>query len=311
MLGVVLAAGQGTRMAPLTPERHKALLPTFGVPQLAWVLASLARAGIEQAWVNAHQAPEQLAQVADAEAARRGMAVELSHERELALGTAGALRHLAAQLTEPFVVANADVACDAPLERLLAAHRSARAPATLLAIPVAEEADFYLDESWVGDLIDRREEIRAGHRYAGVGVFEPEVLRYIPDGPSGLYETVLTGLVNDGRGVAALEWEGYWLDIATPTDHLNANLDILSSRREPRLVSDVVGDSCSRWDVQAYVGAGASVADVDLRHAVVGDGAVVAPGSQLERCVVWDGATVPRGRYREAIVTRTQVVRLK
>ncbi|GAC1361388.1 MAG: NDP-sugar synthase [Actinomycetota bacterium] len=311
MLGVVLAAGKGTRMAPLTPERPKALVPTFDAPQLAWVLGALARAGVERAWVNAHADHERLARLVAEQAQLHGMTITLSHEKAAPLGTAGALKALAAALSEPFIVANADVACDMALPLLIEAHTSARAPATLTAIPVEDDADFFVDQSWVVDLIDRREEVRAGHRYGGIGVFEPEVLRYIPEGGSGLFETVMKGLIADRAGLAALEWAGYWMDIATPLDHLKANLDVLSGGRDPRITAQTVGEGWARWDVHAYVGAGAMVDNVDLRHAVVGKNAVIAANSFLERCVVWDGAKVPKGNYRESIITRTQVLPIK
>ena len=65
----------------------------------------------------------------------------------------------------------------------------------------------------------------------------------------------------------------------------------------------VAGEAWEQWDVMAFVGEGASVEDTDLRHCVVGKGATVAPGSRLERCVVWAGAHLPRGDYRDTIVT--------
>jgi mannose-1-phosphate guanylyltransferase/phosphomannomutase len=306
MLAVVLAAGRGSRMAPLSAEVPKALVPTLDTPQLDWVLASLRRAGVDRAVVNAH---------ADVEAVRRhvaqqaadGLGVDVSYEPELPLGTAGALRHLADRLTEAFLVANADIATDLPLERLLQAHASAKSAATALAIPVEDDADFALEQSWVFDLIDRREEVRSGHRYGGAAIFEPDVLSYIPEGESGLYETVFKGLIHDHKGFAALEWDGYWLDIGTPRDHLKANLDVLAGMRDPAIVADsvrgTVGDAVERWDVLGYVGGGATVDDVDLRHSVVGRGASVAPGSRLERCIVWAGAHLPRGDYRDTIVT--------
>ena len=303
MLAVVLAAGMGTRLAPLSAELPKALVPTLDTPQLAWVLAGLRRAGLERVWVNAHAGSEAIASVAAQEAARSEMTIGVSHEREAPLGTAGALKPIAGELTEAFVVANADIATDLAVERLIEAHQSARAAATVLAIPVEDEADFALEQSWVFDLIDRREEIRSGHRYGGLAIFEPEVLAYVPEGESGLYETVFKGLLRDHRGFAALEWDGYWLDIATPRDHLKANLDVLAGMRDPKLANEVTGEAWERWDVMAFVGEGTSVEDTDLRHCVVGKGATVAPGSRLERCVVWAGAHLPRGDYRDTIVT--------
>jgi len=284
MLAVVLAAGVGSRMAPLSAELPKALVPTLDAPQLAWVLAALRRTGLDRVWVNAHAGHEAVDRVA-------------------ALGTAGALKPIAGELTEAFLVANADIATDLVLQRLVEAHHSARAAATVLAIPVEDEADFALEQSWVFDLIDRREEVRSGHRYGGLAIFEPDVLSYVPEGESGLYETVFKGLVRDHKGFAALEWDGYWLDIATPRDHLKANLDVLAGMRDPKLATDAASEACERWDVMAFVGEGASVEDTDLRHCVVGKRATVAPGSRLERCVVWAGAHLPRGDYRDMIVT--------
>jgi len=311
VLAVVLAAGRGARMAPLTSALPKGLLPTLDAPHLSWVLASLARAGLRRVWVNAHDHHDLVAQVAAEQSGQRGMTVTVSHERQAPLGTAGALRALASELTEPFLVANADVATDLAVERLIEAHASARAPATVLAIPVADEADFVLEQSWVVDLIDRREELRSGHRYGGLAIFEPQVLEYVPPGESGLFETVMTGLVRDRKGLAALEWGGYWLDVGTPRDHLQANLDVLAGMRDPKTAADAVGEACQRWDVMAYVAPTATVDDVELRHAVVGRKATVAPGSRLERCVVWRGAHLPRGDYRDMIVTPTRMLPLE
>jgi NDP-sugar pyrophosphorylase family protein len=310
MLAVVLAAGMGTRMAPLSAELPKALVPTLDTPQLAWVLTGLRRAGLERVWVNAHAGHEAIERVAAQEAARCEMRISVSHEREAPLGTAGALKPIAGELTEAFVVANADIATDLAVERLIEAHRSARAAATVLAIPVEDEADFALEQSWVFDLIDRREEIRSGHRYGGLAIFEPEVLAYVPEGESGLYETVFKGLLRDHKGFAALEWDGYWFDIATPRDHLKANLDVLAGMRDPKLATDAVGEACERWDVLGFVGEGALADDVDLRHSVVGRRASVAPGSRLERCVVWAGTHLPRGDYRDTIFTPSRQLAL-
>src|SRR3989440_2546118 len=259
MLAVVLAAGKGSRMAPLNTELPKALVPTLDAPQLAWVLAELRRAGLDRVWVNAHDHSEAIDRLVAQEAARREMRISVSHEREVALGTAGALKPIAGELTEAFLVANADIATDLAVERLIEAHRSARSAATVLAIRVEDEADFALEQSWVFDLIDRREEIRSGHRYGGMAIFEPEVLSYVPEEASGLYETVFKGLVRDHKGFAALEWDGYWLDIGTPRDHLKGNLDVLAGMRDPKLVNEAASEAWQRCDVMAFFVAGVAV----------------------------------------------------
>lgn len=297
-------------MQPLSAQRAKPLVPTLDLPQLAWVLASVKWAGARFAWVNAHSHAEAIRQAA-VEAAR-GLDLELrmSFEPRGPIGTAGALRRLSYYLTERFLVANADVATDAPIGALVDAHEAAGAPATLLALPVERTADLVVESGRVAGLVDRRVHRRPGHRYGGIGVFEPGVLEYIPEGPSGLFETVLTGLLRDGAPIAAFEWSGYWLDVGTPEAHLAVNLDALSGALDHRGVPLLMLEAWEYWNAECFVGEEAQWEEAELRRAVVGRRARIAPGTSLERCVVWDGASVPEGEYRNAVVTPRGVVQL-
>lgn len=309
VIGVVLAAGRGKRMRPLTNERPKALLPTLDVPQLGWALARLGRAGVQRVWVNAHSQPEQIFRYAEGVAERLGMSLMGSREVEAPLGTAGALAKLSKSLTETFVVVNADVATDAPMGALVDAHTSAGSMATLLVVKTEDDADFALEEGWVIDLVDRSEQLRSGHRYAGIGVFEPEVLDFIPKGPSGVYETVFKRLAEREGTMATLEWHGYWLDVGTPSAHLTANLDALSGTLDTSVTDSLVRRP-NRRDEFGYAGERSRIDDVVMRHTVVGHDAEIAPGSRLERCVVWDSALISRGSYRDSILTGRQSVRI-
>jgi NDP-sugar pyrophosphorylase family protein len=201
MLGMVLAAGRGLRMAPLSRERPKPLIPTLDVPQISWVLANLARAGIGRVWVNAHLGLERFLAQAERDARRLGLDVAVSHEGEQPLGAGGALRRLTHQLDETFVLASADLACDLDVTDLIEAHRRAGAAATLLAVPTSEAADFIVEEGRVASLVDRRDISRPGHLYGNVGIFEPKTLSHIPEGVSGLFETVMMGLMRDRKSV--------------------------------------------------------------------------------------------------------------
>ncbi|MGH2703960.1 MAG: nucleotidyltransferase family protein [Actinomycetota bacterium] len=321
MLGVVLSAGRGTRMRPLSTERPKPLIPTLDIPLVSWALERLRLAGVDHAWVNAHEAAADVG----AEVGRRdrgGMRVSLLHERETPLGTAGTLRALRAQLTEPFLVVNVDVATNLTLERLVDAHRSGRGAGTLLGVATDEVPDLVVEEAWVAGLVDRHGEKGEmvaqmpgagevlhphGVIYGGVGVFEPEVLEWIPGGTSGLFETVFrTALVRD-RGLAVFEWDGYWVDVGSPRDHLRANLDALGGILEAAPVEGLLAER-QRWDALAFVAAEAEADGAELRHCIVGRGARVDAGARLERCVVWSGAAVGAGDYRDAVITPQRIV---
>jgi mannose-1-phosphate guanylyltransferase len=352
VLGVVLAAGKGKRMHPLSAERPKALLPTLDVPQLTWALAGLKAAGVRRAWVNARGASgartdeSDISREVERAAAALDLDVEVSLEPEEPLGTAGALGQLRSELDETFLLVNADVASSVPLGRLVEAHRASGAPATLAGIPTGDRADLVAEDGWVVQLVDRERRAGAGHIYAGIGVFEPAVLDYVPDGVSHLFDTVMSGLVRDAgvRGLSMFEWDGFWSDLADPAAYLRVNLEALRGALdgvvgEPgAAVREGVargpsegardgapkGSPCSmavglpdvsglwgpvqRWDGHAYVGPGAEVEDVELVQTVVGAGARVEPGTRLERCVVWDGAVVERGVYSSSVLTRRGVV---
>lgn len=242
MLGVVLAAGKGERMRPLSAERPKALLPTLDVPQLTWALARLKAAGVRRAWVNARGtdgAPgngsvasgdeASVPREAERAAAVLGLDVRVSFEPEEPLGTSGALDRLREEIDETFLLVNADVASSLPLERLVQAHRAAGAPATLVGIPTRDRADLVADEGWVVQLVDRGRRAGAGHVYAGIGIFEPSVLDHVPNGVSHLFDTVMLGLFRDAgsRGMALFEWDGFWSDLADPAAYLRVNLEAL------------------------------------------------------------------------------------
>jgi NDP-sugar pyrophosphorylase family protein len=295
-------------MDPLSDERPKALVPTLGLPQLDWALAGLRAIGVRRAWVNVRGEAGTIRAEAERVGALLDMEVRLSLEPEQPLGTSGALGKLAGELDETFVVVNADVACDLALGLLVEAHHSARGPATLVGIPTPNRADFVTEHGWVVELVDRHRRVGAGHVYAGIGIFEPSVLRYVPPGVSHLFDTVMCGLMRDGLGLALLEWTGYWSDIPDPPTHLRVNLEALAGALPALPVTAALHGAPERWDRLAYVGEGARAERADLHHAVVGAGADVAAGARLERCVVWDGAVVPEGVYEDVVITPRQVV---
>lgn len=307
MLGVALAAGEGKRMRPLSKERPKPLIPTLDVPQLCWTLARLSQVQPSTVWVNSHYFPEQIETVVSEVADVMTIQIRTSFEEEEALGTAGALKKLQEELNETFVVTSSDIATDFPIQRLIDAHESSGASATLLAIPSEDSADFLIEEGWVGDLVDRQTTVRAGHMFGNVAVFEPDVLSLISEGPSGMYESIFTALMNADRGIATVEWDGYWFSVTSPQDHLNINLEALSGVLTSDLVRPFNAKALTH-EALVHVGEGATVDDVEMRHTVVGRGSTVAPGTVLERCVVWSGSQVRKGVYRDAVITPSQVV---
>lgn len=135
MKAMILAAGLGTRLRPLTDTRPKALVEVQGRPMLAWVLARLVRHGFTDIVVNAYHLADQIEAFADAYQDRYGhTGVRITVSRETCLlGTGGGVQQAAWFFDDgqPFLVHNADVLTDLDLSRLMDAHRNSDALATL------------------------------------------------------------------------------------------------------------------------------------------------------------------------------------
>jgi NDP-sugar pyrophosphorylase family protein len=135
MKALILAAGVGSRLKPLTDAIPKALIPIAGVPILERVLIRLQAAGVKSFVVNAHHHAQAVADFCADLARRRGVPVSVSREDDLLLDTGGAIKKASALLKgrEPFFVHNADVLTDLDLGAMRAAHKDSGALATLAA----------------------------------------------------------------------------------------------------------------------------------------------------------------------------------
>lgn len=290
---IVLAAGQGTRLRPLTEELPKALVWLGDRPQIDGILAALASAGFDCAVVNTHH----LAGCFDAAwQGAQPLEVALSHERAL-LGTGGALAHARALLGPGDVLVwNADIAAAPDIGALLSAHASDTAQATLLTGPrrPARHGSLGLDAG--GAVVRIRSHDQGGEvasaDYAGIAVLG-EGLRARLSAPSCLVDAGLIPALRDGERVATRALDSGFADLGTPSDYLRANLRWLSDRMLP-----------------SFVHATASVrAAVMVDNAIVARSASVDGQGRLENVVVWPGAKATAPLFG-AVVTPRGVLKL-
>ncbi len=260
---VVLAAGAGSRLRPLTAARPKALCPVGGVPLVDQALER-ARAVTPAVAVNVHAGREQM--VARLE---REPDVHVSIEAEGALGTAGALGALRPWIDgRPALVQNADAWCDADLTGFVDTWdgRSVR-------LLLAGDAGFHPRAKVVASLLPW------------------SVVRLLDAVPTGLYETCWRGAHERGE-LEAVAHRGTFVDCGTVADYLRANLGEVARRTEAgpaehRSIIDPDAVVTGRA-VQSVVGAGAAVLGCVTRS-VVWDGCEVAPGEHLVDAVRFDG----------------------
>ncbi|MGM0552216.1 MAG: N-acetylmuramate alpha-1-phosphate uridylyltransferase MurU [Pseudomonadota bacterium] len=228
MRAMILAAGRGERMRPLTDTCPKPLLEVGGRPLIEYTLERLACAGYERAVINlAHLGGQIRARLGDH---YHGLTIDYSPEPPGALETAGGIRHALPLLGEdPFLVVNGDVWCDHPLTPPphLAETAGALAHLVLVANPAHHsEGDFGLSDGHVC------EDTGVRHTFAGIGWYVPALFRDLAPGPRPLAPILREAI--RARRVTGEYHAGVWHDIGTP-ERLNA-LDAVLHTQDQGLI---------------------------------------------------------------------------
>lgn len=267
---MVLAAGLGTRLRPLTLELPKPLVWVGDRPVIAHITARLAAAGIEDIVINAHHRADAFTEAALARVPGR---LSVVTEVEI-LGTGGGVANAAPLLGDGDVVVwNGDILAPLDVTALLASHRGG---ATIAVAPRAKgEGTVGVGER--GQVVRLRgerfgDEV-AGGDFFGIYVLGGEVRRTLPARGCLLGDGLLPWL-RGGREVRTFRAALTWDDIGSVEAYLRANRRWLAAEGR-----------------RSFAGEGAVIGPcVELIDSVVGAGAIVTGAGRLEGCVVWPGA---------------------
>jgi NDP-sugar pyrophosphorylase family protein len=225
MRAMVLAAGLGTRLRPLTIDRPKPLVEVAGRPLIAYNLLLLRRYGILDVVINLHHQGEAL-RAALGDGSRFGVRILYSPEEPL-LDTGGAIKNAEALLAEDdFLVLNGDTIIDLPLDRLIAAHRKRAATATLVLRQDPEQARYGVieidAEERIRRFLGRPETVAApltAYMFAGIHVLSPRVFRYMPElGAFSITRETYPAMLMADEPLYGLPFAGFWCVIDTAED---------------------------------------------------------------------------------------------
>lgn len=290
MRAMILAAGLGTRLRPLTERTPKPALPVVDVPNIVRTISHLRRSGVTEIVVNLHHRADALRALLG-DGSSHGVAVAYSEERPEILGTGGGIRRALPLLGDgTFLVLNGDALFAPDLAGAIEAHGRGGALATMVVREDPEAGSFGAVETDRDGRVRRL--IGAGpehgdlspHMFTGVHVLEPEIGPLLPESGCIVRETYVP-LVRRGAALGAFVDRGTFCDLGTPGRYLAANVALASGR------SRLEGFDPPAAGV--YVGPGAALGDGCslLDGTVVERGGRVAPGVTLARCLVMSGAT--------------------
>lgn len=311
---MIMAAGKGTRLRPLTDLLPKPMVPVVNRPALYHTLQLLHRHGLREAVINLHHMPEAITDYLG-DGSWLGMQISYSFEPEL-LGTAGGVMNNADFLGgDTFLVMSGDALTDIDLTGLVAAHRRRTSIATLA---VKEVSDPSLYGVVVADDDDRvvgfqekppLEEARSRMCNCGIYVFEPDIFSHILPGQFDDFgRRVFPDLLKEHIPFHIESVSGYWSDVGNLGEYIRGNSDALERlveveipghevRPDVWVEAEALVAPTARVEPPVAIGKGAVVGEdvVVEGPAVIGAGSVLEAGSHVARSLLLPGSHLSAG----------------
>ena len=308
MKAMILAAGFGTRLFPLTIDRTKPAIPFLGKPLVGYVAEYIARFGFKDVIVNLHHQPDSVRQ-ALGNGEEFGVHITYTVEEPNILGTAGALDNARRLLEEDaFLIVNGKIITDIDISAALETHRRSGALATMVLKPNRKRERFTMVETSDGyvtgfgdmarpltedEIRDTEHEIVSPLMFTGIHILEPRVFEYIPRGVySDIVPQVYRPALEKGDKIAAHVTDGNWYELSTIPRYLDISLAMMDG-------TDVItGENCSLSP------------EATIRDSVIWDDVEIGSDVNLYRTIIADGVIVPSGeQFENAAIVRAEMVR--
>ena len=304
MRAMIMAAGLGTRLMPLTGSLPKPMVPIAGRPALGHILDLLRRHGVTEVVINLHHFPDTIRGYFG-DGSQMGMSIRWAYEEEL-LGTAGGVKNNQAFLEGgAFLVMSGDSLTDIDLDQLIASHRSTGGIATLVTKQVEDTSQYGVvvvdDQRRILGFQEKPapEDALSDLCNCGIYLFEPAIFDYIPaDTFYDFGKQVFNDLLAKGVPFHTHPTPEYWSDVGSLEDYRQGNFDALSGKvrieRPGRVLPSQHEDSgaTERGDVRVGEGVVIESGARLVGPVIVGDGCSIAAGAVIEGPVVLGEGTV-------------------
>lgn len=314
MRALILAAGYGTRLEPLTLAVPKPMVPIVNLPTMQHNIELLKKFGFRNITANIHYHPEQIENYfSDGDAF--GVNLTYSFEEEL-LGTAGGVKRMAQKVSGvdgTFLVLSSNALTSVNLKRLVDYHKQKKALATIALAKVADVAEFGVaiqdaDGRITGFQEKPQPEIALSDlANTGIYVFEPEVVEMIPDGFYDFGRELFPRLVKDKAPIYGYQMVEYWNDVGGLEKYIQSNYDAMKGALPISIPGKKVSratwlgereriDASARFEGSVIIGDRCTIGrDVYIKDAVIGDKCVIEDGAAITGSVIWSDTMVCRG----------------
>jgi NDP-sugar pyrophosphorylase family protein len=310
---MILAAGLGTRLRPLTFEKAKPAIPLWGKAIIVRLIDKLGRLGISEFRVNLHHFPSSIQRLPwhnELPWASISFAPE-----SVILGTAGGLKANERFFQDgTFIMANGDIVIDLELEEAIRFHKTQKALATLILLPQNKPFRFYpvrIDDD--GRLVHFKEkhaiqpDKSPAYVFSGIHILEPEIFRYIPAGVFWeMNDSVYPEAILRKEKILGFPVNGYWNDIGTTARYLAAHKNLCNANSSKdrrgldlsnvRIESDAIMGPCVWAGEGCILRSGSCV-----ENSILWENVTLMPGAELHDCIVGSNAIVEGAHQRQVI----------
>jgi NDP-sugar pyrophosphorylase family protein len=291
---LVLTAGLGTRLQPLTSVRAKPAIPVAGEPLVRRIVASLAAQSVTELVLNLHHLPDTLTAVVG-DGSDLGARVRYSWEQPVVLGSAGGPRRALPMIdSQSFFLINGDTMTDVDLQGLASAHQASGALVTMAVVPHREPQKYggilTSPDGAVTGVAARGAGAEGSSHFIGVQVAQAEVFRALTDGQplNSFGDTYIRLLTARPGSIRAHTCDAAFQDIGTTSDYWTTSFACLGDRPPEEA-----------YGQRVRIDAGARVS-----HSIVWDDVEVGADSVIEDCIVTDRVRIPAGSVHRRSVLR-------
>ncbi len=295
MKAMIMAAGIGTRLRPLTDPIPKPMVPILNTPVMEYAVKLLRMHGIKEIITNTHYQPKYITDYFG-QGQDFGVELQYSYEEEL-LGTAGGVKNNRDFLDQTFFVLSGDALTDINLTEMYQFHKENRSLATIALKAVKIVSDYGVvvtDPSGkIKAFQEKPKPAEALSQVANTGIylFEPEIFDFIPDGFYDFGRELFPKLLEMQVPFYGFETSDYWCDIGAINVYQKAHRDTLG---RPLLKNMVSKDSI--FNISKYCLAGIN-STIDLsakisNNVFIGKNCNIGQRASLKNCIIWDNCTL-------------------
>ena len=300
---MILAAGFGTRLKPLTNDLPKPLFPVLNRPILEHTLHFLRSHNIREIAINLHHKPENIISYFG-DGKKFEMDLHYSREEKI-LGTAGGIKKLQDFFKDDsFWVINSDILTDVDLNDALEFHKEKKSKLTLVVRQVFNTEKYRpikLDDdgrivNFLGHSIMNSKDVTQV-MFTGIQIVEPDIFSRIPENKFyGTTEDVFPEMIKDGLPVYGYLHQGYWADIGTRETYIRAQADALDGRLILKIPSSRKPEGYLAAQ-PVHIGKDCKISQDSQvgPYAVLGDNCYLYPGAVVKNSILWPGTTIKNG----------------